>query len=269
MTGIVFDIKECSVHDGDGLRTTVFLKGCPLRCIWCHNPEGFDRQPQLMVKHTLCRKCGLCQTGCDHVECQGFDRCLHACPNGALSLSGKEYEPEALAKLLMKNKVFFDASGGGVTFSGGEPLMQHSFLIETAAHLDTHVAIETSGYASEAVFRAVLDCVDCVIMDIKLADDDLHKKFTGVSNKQILKNAEILKNSGKRHIFRTPLIPRVTDTQENLSAIAKIIGTSRWEKIPCNTMAAFKYPMIGMEFAYDAFIRENSDGNDCNLENAE
>jgi pyruvate formate lyase activating enzyme len=182
---------------------------------------------------------------------------LHVCPVGAISLSGKEYEAEALARHLMKNKVFFDASGGGVTFSGGEPLMQHAFLIEMASYLDTHIAIETSGYASEEVFKAVLDCVDTVIMDIKLADNTQHKKFTGVSNEQILKNAALLKRSGKKHLFRTPLIPHVTDTVENLAAIEAIVGTSPWEKIPYNTMAAFKYPMMGMEFEYDNYIREN------------
>jgi pyruvate formate lyase activating enzyme len=257
MTGIVFDIKECALHDGEGLRTTVFLKGCPLRCIWCHNPEGFDKRPNLLVKPTLCQKCGLCQRGCDHEECRPYDRCLHVCPVGAISLTGKEYEARALAKHLMKNKVFFDASGGGVTFSGGEPLMQHAFLIEVASYLDTHIAIETSGYASEEVFRAVLDGVDTVIMDLKLADDAKHQRFTGVSNRQILKNAELLKRSGKKHVFRTPLIPHVTDTKENLSAIQKIVGTSPWEKIPYNNMAAFKYPMMGMEFEYDNYIREN------------
>ncbi len=257
MTGIVFDIKECSVHDGIGLRTTVFLKGCPLRCIWCHNPEGLKSTPDLLVKHTLCKKCGLCRKSCRHNECKSFNRCIHACPVGALSLSGRKYEAKELAEILMKNKVFFDASGGGVTFSGGEPLMQHSFLIETASYLDTHIAIETSGYVSEDIFKLVLDCVDYVIMDIKLADNELHKKFTGVSNVEILRNAEILKNSGKKHIFRTPLIPHITDTSQNLSAIKKVVGTSEWEKIPYNHMASLKYSMLNKEFEYDKFVNKN------------
>lgn len=257
MTGIVFDIKECSVHDGAGLRTTIFLKGCPLRCIWCHNPEGISKQPQIMVKHTLCKNCGICRKGCSHPECQSLDRCIHTCPNGALSLAGKTYEAAELAKRVIRNKVFFDASCGGVTFSGGEPLLQHRFLMETAALLDTHVAVETSGFASENVFKAVLASVDHVIMDLKLADDTLHRKYTGVSNLQILKNAEFLKNSGKTHLFRTPLIPLITDTRENLTAIKQIVGDSPWEVLPYNAMAESKYPMLGMKFEYSNFLEEN------------
>ena len=256
MTGWVFDIKECSVHDGPGMRTTVFLKGCPLRCVWCHNPEGLDTKPCLMVKHTLCQRCGLCKKGCSHDECRAFDRCVHACPNGALSVAGKEYEARQLAQILMKNKVFFDASGGGVTFSGGEPLMQADFLVETASYLDTHIAIETSGYANEEVFKRVVDKVDYVIMDVKLADSALHKKYTGVENQKILRNLEILQKSGKPHELRTPLIPKITDTRENLSAIEKLAGVSKWEKIPYNAMASLKYPMIGMEYKYDKLVQE-------------
>ena len=258
MTATVFDIKECSVHDGPGMRTTVFLKGCPLRCIWCHNPEGLEKQPCRMVKHTLCQRCGLCKKGCEHAECRGFDRCIHACPNGALSLAGKEYEAKELAGILMQNKVFFDASGGGITFSGGEPLMQHEFLLEISQYLDTHIAIETSGYADSDVFTKVLEKVDYVIMDIKLADSTLHKKYTGVGNEKILANLDILQKSGKEHILRTPLIPKVTDTEENLSLIQKIVGTSEWEKIPYNTMASLKYPMIGMEYKYDKYFQEEN-----------
>jgi pyruvate formate lyase activating enzyme len=251
MTGIVFDIKECAVHDGEGLRTTVFLKGCPLRCIWCHNPEGFDKRPNLLVKPTLCQKCGLCQRGCDHEECRPYNRCLHVCPVGAISLSGKEYEAEALARHLMKNKVFFDASGGGVTFSGGEPLMQHAFLIEMASYLDTHIAIETSGYASEEVFKAVLDCVDTVIMDIKLADPVLHKQYTGADNSRILENFRYLQSCGKPYEIRTPLIPGITDTEENLSAIREIIVDAVWEKLPYNPLAGAKYPNFGMTYGME------------------
>lgn len=258
MTGNIFDIKECSVHDGPGMRTTVFLKGCPLRCVWCHNPEGFEKEPCLMVKHTLCKECGLCKKGCSHDDCKAFSRCVHACPNGALSVAGKEYEAQGLAEILMKNKVFFDASGGGVTFSGGEPLLQTDFIVETAAYLDTNIAIETSGYANEDVFKKALSAVDYVIMDVKLADSELHKKYTGVGNEKILRNLEILKKSGKAHEFRTPLIPEITDTEENLAAIEKIVGTSKWEKIPYNTMASLKYPMLGMEYKYEKIVEEEN-----------
>ncbi len=261
MTGIVFDIKECSVHDGPGMRTTVFLKGCPLRCIWCHNPEGLQKEPCIMVKHTFCQNCGLCKRGCNHPDCRSFDRCIHTCPNGAISVSGKEYTPKELANIVMKNKIFFDTSKGGVTFSGGEPLMQFDFMSEAIDLMDTHIAVETSGFSDSDTFKKMVEKVDCVIMDIKLYDENLHKRFTGVSNKQILENAEILKKSGKEHIFRTPLIPKITDTKENLDAIQKITKGSVWEKIPYNNLAGLKYPMVGKEYEYDNYIKREDEKN--------
>ena len=251
--GIVFDIKECSVHDGPGVRTTVFLKGCPLRCVWCHNPEGLSIKPQLMYKKNKCVNCQNCKRPCNHEECKVFDRCIHACPVGCLSISGKEYTPESLCEEVLKNKTFFDSTGGGITFSGGEPLMQSAFLLECLDLLScTGRAIETSGYAEHEVFKSVVDRCDYVIMDIKIADDETHKKYTGVSNKQIIENAKFLQSSGKEHVFRTPLIPGITDTDENLSAIEKLVGSSPWEKLQYNALAGAKYEMLGMEYPYES-----------------
>lgn len=251
MTGTVFDIKEMGVHDGPGLRTTVFLKGCPLRCIWCHNPEGLSREPQLSVREQSCRHCGLCRRGCSHADCQPFGRCLHVCPMGLLSVSGKEMTSQALAKKLLRNRSLYEA-GGGVTFSGGEPLLQPEFLQETLDLLEgIPVAIETSGYAQPEIFTSVIQRMDLVFLDLKLADDSQHRKYTGVSNRLILGNLEILRQSGKRAVIRTPLIPGITDTEENLRAIEALVGDLPWEKLPYNPMAGAKYPLFQMEFPYD------------------
>ena len=244
MMGIVFDIKEFSLHDGPGPRTTVFLKGCPLRCKWCHNPEGLSSSPQLMIKHTLCKQCGLCKKTCTHEECSTFSRCLHACPEGLISLCGKEYESYDLAETLKKNLDFYIPNGGGITFSGGEPLLQSQFLLEVISYLNCHIAIQTSGYAPEEIFRKVLNQVDFVMMDIKLADREQHKQYTGVYNDVILKNLEHLKTNGKDYVIRTPLISGITDTKENLEKIQTLIGNSRWEKLPENKFWDAKYPML-------------------------
>lgn len=249
MTGTVFDIKEMTVHDGPGSRVTVFLKGCPLRCMWCHNPEGLSAAPQLMIKENLCIHCGLCRRPCSHEDCKPFGRCVHACPKGLISISGKVMESERLAEKLMQYKSFLSAVGGGITFSGGEPLMQADFVAETASLLpDMHKALQTSGYAEPEKFQKVLALMDYVLFDIKLADSAQHKKYTGCSNEKILNNYKILRDSGKPHVVRIPLIPGITDTKENLKAISEIVGEDKVEIMRYNSFAGAKYKMVGMVF---------------------
>lgn len=249
MKGTIFDIKEMAVHDGPGIRTTVFLKGCPLRCQWCHNPEGLSFEPQLMYKDARCIDCKSCQKKCEHPECQAFGRCIYSCPENCLEIAGRQLDSKTLAKELKKSAEILGDTFGGFTFSGGEPLAQPQFLLELIEELkDYHLCIETSGYAEKEIFKAVIDKLDFIIMDIKLADSEVHKKYTGVGNEKILANFEILKNSGKPYIIRTPLIPNITDTAENISKVKKIIGDSKWEKIPFNAAAGAKYKMLGMEF---------------------
>lgn len=248
MIGTIFDIKEFSVHDGPGPRVTVFLKGCPLRCRWCHNPEGLEMRPQLMIKHNLCTHCGRCKKPCRHEACKEFERCLYACPNGLISVSGEHVEAKTLAERLMKDADFYNSNGGGVTFSGGEPLYQPEFLCELMRAVKMHKAIQTSGFVSPKVFQKVLELCDYVMLDIKLADRELHKQYTGVYNDCILENYAILKASGKPYIIRTPMIPDVTDTEENLKRIQDIIQESPWEKIPYNQMAGAKYAMLGLDY---------------------
>ena len=249
MNGTVFDIKELSVHDGPGCRITVFLKGCPLRCKWCHNPEGLSPKPQLMVQKNGCTECKMCHKPCNHPECKPFGRCIHICPNGCLKVSGKEWQSEDLASFLLKNAEFLSLTGGGVTISGGEPLMQPDFVIDLAEKLNgVHRAIQTSGYASEEIYKKVISKFDYVMQDIKLVDNELHKKYTGVSNDVILKNIEWLKQSGKEFILRMPLIPGITDTKENKEAALKIADGANLEFLDYNPLAGAKYEMLGMKY---------------------
>ena len=251
MKGLVFDIKEFALNDGEGIRTTVFLKGCPLRCIWCHNPEGLSLKKEISVKKSRCSACGLCRQKCDHEECRDFDRCLHICPQNLVAVCGKEWESEELAALLLQKESFFRFVGGGITLSGSEPLMQSDFCIELLSMLRPrlHCTLETSGYASADIFEQLISNCDFVYMDLKLADGKLHKEFTGVDNSKILKNAEMLKKSGIPHKFRIPLIPGITDTKENLTALSGMVGDDFVELMSYNTLAAAKYPNVGRVFS--------------------
>ncbi len=251
MSGLVFDIKDFALNDGDGIRTTVFLKGCPLRCRWCHNPEGLSPRRELYLRQGGCLDCGLCRRPCTHDECRGLGRCLHICPRDLVSAAGELWEAEALAQRLLKKREFYIETGGGVTLSGGEPLLQYEFCLELLNKLkgQVNLAIETSGYADGAVFKAVAGLCDRVYMDIKLADCQGHREYTGVGNGKILENARWLAKSGIPHTFRTPLIPGITDTDENLASVKAIVGSSPWEKLPYNTLAGAKYKSVGREYS--------------------
>lgn len=250
MEGVIFDIKEFTVHDGPGSRSTVFLKGCPLRCSWCHNPEGMKAEQQLLYQERLCSHCGRCHVPCAHSECRPFGRCLHACENGCLTVSGETVTADALAERLLGQAGLLKRLGGGVTLSGGEPLQQADFVCELADRLGgaLHKAIQTSGYAAPDVYRRVIERFDYVMQDIKLADGRLHREYTGVDNSRILENIEWLKQSGKEFVFRIPLIPGITDTEENLKAISELVGDNRTELMPYNEFAGAKYRMLGMRY---------------------
>ncbi len=262
MRGIVFDIKEFSLHDGPGARVTVFLKGCPLRCIWCHNPEGLKREPQLMYKKNMCTNCGACYAPCDHLDCAPYGRCIKRCPNNCLSVAGREYEADELADKLLSYGDFHKANGGGITFSGGEPLLQADFVCDVANRLKMHgihTAVQTSGYSSSDTFAQLTECMDFVMMDIKLADGDAHMQYTGVDNQPILENFRYLKNSGIPYVIRVPLIPGITDTEENLRGISDIIQDSPCELLRYNKLAGAKYSMVGMEYPLDDMDNGNID----------
>ena len=174
--GVIFDIKQFAVFDGPGIRTTVFLKGCPLRCMWCHNPEGLSFQPQLMVSQNGCIHCGRCKAVCKHLDhCVLCGDCVRACPNRLRKICGDRISAEALAHKLLRDKEYLSGEGGGVTFSGGEPCGQPEFLLECLDRLsEMHRAIETSGYCSPEIFGKIIQRLDYIIMDLKLMDEKEH-----------------------------------------------------------------------------------------------
>ena len=259
MNGTIFDIKEFSIHDGPGGRITVFLKGCPLKCIWCHNPEGLVGEPQLMHKKKLCTNCGACLLPCEHSECKTFDRCIHACPNGALCVSGYEISDDELAEKLNKDAKMLESLGGGVTISGGEPMMQADFVCLLADKLKMHKAIQTSGCTDTQTYKRVIDKFDYIMQDIKLIDKEKHKIYTKADNEVILKNVRQLKSSGKEFVFRKPIIPGITDTDENLKSASEIVGNHRIELLSYNLLAGAKYEMLGEKFLLKDIKAEKKD----------
>ncbi|MHB1151713.1 MAG: glycyl-radical enzyme activating protein [Eubacteriales bacterium] len=249
MKVVLFDIKSFAIGDGPGIRTTVFFKGCPLRCRWCHNPEGLSADVQLCIKTPQCTHCGKCLKKCTHAECQKWGRCLHICPQGNISIAGKEYDSETLASILKRDTDLYLSSGGGVTFSGGEPMMQISFIRELIPKLyGIHTAVETSGYISPDKFINDISLFDYVMFDLKLYDNDSHIEYTGVPNKWIHENLRMLQSSGKKHVLRIPVIPDITDTEHNLRGLAKLAGDSDVELLSYNTLAGAKYTNFGMKY---------------------
>ena len=260
-TGVIFDIKGFALNDGPGIRTTVFLKGCPLRCLWCHNPEGMDPKPELRIKTASCLHCGKCREPCFHPDCKPFGRCLHICPRGCLSAAGAEITSADLAARLMRDRDVF-GEDGGVTFSGGEPLMQARFVRETAGILKSggvNLALETSSFAPPEEYRAAVEQTDLVLADLKLMDPEAHRTYCGVSNERILENLRWLMGSGREYRIRVPLIPGITDTEENLDAISAFVGDSPVELLPYNTMAGAKYPSVGREYGLPRLEKQSAE----------
>lgn len=254
MQGSVFSIEEFSVYDGPGIRTTVFLKGCPLRCTWCHNPEGQDVQNEILRSPNGCVHCGNCIKTAVHDGDRIYfsEESIRSCPQHLLRRVAESFDSAALCQRLLKNRDLL--VGGGVTFSGGEPLMQSDFLFECLSLLagKLHTAIQTSGFCSADVFARATALSDYFLYDLKLMDDEMHRRFTGVSNAPILENFDTLCKSGKPFTVRVPLIPGVTDTAKNLEAIAELLnenGVGSVELLPYNKMAGGKYKMLLREYS--------------------
>jgi len=255
--GLVFDIEEFAVYDGPGIRCAVFMKGCPLRCMWCHNPEGLAMHPQRVVTQSLCIHCGACNEVCSSPDkCIGCGKCVDVCPKGCIRIAGTRMTAGQVAAKIRKQAKILAMNGGGVTFSGGEVLLQSDFVIAVRKLIpDVHALIETSGFAAEDTFRKLVEVMDMVIMDIKIVDPALHKKYTGVDNAPILRNLEILKRMNKLFRIRIPLIPTVNDTLENMEATAALLeGAEMLEKVELmryNKAAGAKYSGVGMEYKPD------------------
>ncbi len=272
MLGRIFDIRRFSTHDGSGIRTTVFMKGCPLRCIWCQNPEGIDSQILPVRMENTCIHCGRCaeisrkggvkeEQGVlrvDRTKCDEWDRIIEECPSGAFVMDARYYSSDELMKELLKDRIFYK-HGGGVTFSGGEPLMQDAFLEEILKKLKKegiHTAVETSLHVSEEALEKQLSYLDTIYADMKIYDEQKHRKCTGVSNQLIRKNLEkLLKSSFKNKvIIRTPLIPVYTATEENLAAVAEFLTDLypdvRYELLNYNPLAEAKYHLVGKTYCF-------------------
>lgn len=237
--GKIFNIQRFSTSDGEGIRTVVFLKGCPLSCAWCHNPESQRMEPELFFQSKLCIGCGacteVCRESCHRITAENlhlFDRelcvhcgsCAEVCPTRALQLCGEEKSADEVIAEVLKDKLFYEESGGGVTLSGGEPLLQYDFskeILQKAKGFGMDTAIETSGYSQRSLDE-ILDYVDLWLFDIKLTDGELHKKYTGVSNELIMKNLKQLDALGEKIILRCPIMPGINLTDEHFMRLAAV-----------------------------------------------
>ena len=267
--GLVFDIQRFSVNDGPGIRTIVFLNGCPLRCKWCSNPESQSSKPVVMFNDMECIHCGACLNVCkqgaidtnnraliDHTKCIGCGECALVCPVGALVMKGKRMTVEEVIRILKKDATHYRRSGGGLTLSGGEPLMQADFSAELlkAAHVQGwNTAMETTACASEEVIKQVMPHVDLALTDVKSLDDEKHKYFTGVSNKEILDRVKLVSEITKIRV-RVPVIPDFNDKPEEIKAIAEFAKTLNQDNLegvnllPYHSMGENKYKMLGRDY---------------------
>jgi pyruvate formate lyase activating enzyme len=267
-TGFIFDIKRFSVHDGPGIRSTVFLKGCPLRCAWCHNPESQLFQPELIYRPDRCLACGDCVDACPHGAaklvngkisqnwdlCQVHGACAAVCYPGAREIIGREVSPDEVVEELIRDQVFYEESGGGVTFSGGEPLSQSNFLeacLRQSKEAGLQTALDTCGSGPWENLERQLPHLDLILYDLKILDDDLHRQHTGISNRAILDNFQRLLEKNLKIQVRRPVIPGVNDSEneiERLGAfLSDLAGTIKIDLLPYHALSADKYRRLGRQ----------------------
>jgi pyruvate formate lyase activating enzyme len=265
ISGVVFNIQRYSIHDGPGIRTTVFLKGCPLACLWCQNPESQSREPEIMINRNLCAVCGRCVSECengaislleecsvtDRMKCICCGRCVEVCPNEARKLSGTVMTVGEVVKEVLKDLDFYENSGGGVTLSGGEATFQPEFalaILRECKNSGMHTAIETCGYTSWEVLDRFLECTDLVLFDIKHMDDAVHKEGTGISNEKILENAAKMAKV-KAMLVRVPLIPGFNDSEQDVRQIAAFVASLpnkvEVDLLAYNPLGEGKYESLG------------------------
>ena len=237
--GLIFDIQKFCIHDGPGIRSTVFFKGCPLRCAWCHNPESKRSEKELLYTARACVSCGACVGVCtEHVHgivnakhtaelslCRACGKCTEVCPTGALALAGKEMTAEAVVEEVLRDRAFYEASGGGLTLSGGELFAQFDFalsLLTLAKKYGLHTCAETCGFTETEKLRSLAPFVDLFLYDWKCTDPALHRQYTGADNQKILENLYALNDLGASVILRCPIIPCVNDNDGHFSGIADL-----------------------------------------------
>ena len=279
--GTVFNIQRYSIDDGPGIRTTVFLKGCPLRCPWCSNPESQNPRPELSYRYTSCKKCGACADVCpngaptltedgiriDRARCVVCGACVKVCLAEALKISGESMTTDKVFKVIRKDAVYYETSGGGVTCSGGEILSQPDFVASVFSRCKEegmHTCADTSGYGSPEALDKVLAHTDLVYFDLKLADAQKHRELIGVPPDLILRNLRAIAARGIPTVIRVPLVPTYNDSDENLRAIAaltaEIVPDATVHILPYHKYGANKYAAVGMRYALDD-LAENTPEN--------
>ncbi len=270
--GIVFKIKRFSLHDGPGIRTSVFLKGCPLNCIWCHSPEGITSEIGVWYNENLCIICGKCINSCpesaltlisdankhikiDYNICKVSGECSKICPTNALQLTGSVTKVTEVIKEIEKDLLFYQKSGGGVTLTGGEPLLQPEFsteILRECKKRNIHTAIETSLFCEKKSLEKIMEFVDLFITDIKIFNSARHQIYTGKSNETILDNFQFISRAGKDVIVRIPMVKNITDTNENISSITEFVKKTDKniviEKISYNPLTENNYKKLGLPF---------------------
>ena len=274
MDGIVYNIQRMSTKDGPGLRTTVFLKGCPLHCPWCSNPESQSFKPQLMFFSNLCVGCGACERICpngavvkigdvynrDRSVCTDCGLCVESCPSKAREMSGKRMTVEEVMRVVDSDSLFYDNSGGGVTLSGGEVLAQAAFALDLMAackRYGIHLALETSGFGKREDLLALADAADCLFYDVKHTDDDVHRELTGQGSGLILDNLDaVLDRAAGKLTVRLPLIPGLNDDEghlENFARTIKALGrVQAVELLPYHRLGKNKYALLGRAYALES-----------------
>ncbi len=277
-SGFVFDMRHFAVHDGPGIRTTVFFKGCPLSCWWCHNPEGQSSKPSLMLFGDRCLGCGECLAACPHgavareggvlrtlpSACRACGTCVETCPAEARRLAGRWTTVSAVVQEVEKDIVFYDDSGGGVTFSGGEPLAQPRFLealLAACAARGIHTVVDTCGFVNRELLLHFSERADLFLYDLKLLDPVKHRKYTGVSNESILDNLEALARR-KKPVIRFPIIPGINDETEDIRrmiAFLSDLGLLRIDLLPYHQTGIEKYRRIGKPYRLEELAPPTAD----------
>ena len=267
LTGTVFNVQRASFHDGPGIRTTVFLKGCPLHCPWCHNPEGVAAAPEFLVSEARCLHCGSCIEACPRpggplpagsalgsAGCAACGRCTQACPTGAREIAGRTWSVGGVLGEVLRDRLTYDESGGGVTFSGGEPLAQAEFLLgclDACRNDGLHTAVDTCGFAGSAVIEEVAEQTDLLLWDLKVLDPDRHLALTGAPLQPILENLAVAAGSGTPIWLRIPVIPGVNDDEGTMHAAARLASATpavkRVSLLPYHRTASGKRVRLGRE----------------------
>ena len=258
MNGVIFDIQRFSIYDGPGIRTNVFFKGCNLRCLWCHNPESQSMKNQLMFYSNKCVGCGKCAEICKNTftqNCTACGKCVAVCDREARKITGRTVSVDEIVNEVLKDRAFYETSGGGVTLSGGEPLLQIDFAVEILKRCKQNginTAIETAANVPWSSFEKILPYVDNVLCDIKCVDEEKHRKFTGVSNRTILENAEKLKKENVNLVFRMPVIPTLNDSE--VEAVSKFAGDTPLELLAYHKTGSDKYKALGVEYKIEEIV---------------